>query len=61
MNLVIWNKKEKKCIEALIEPQNGTIDKFIITSKKSKFENIGNCSLNEHVNNADLDENKNRE
>jgi len=60
MNLVIRNKKKKR-IEALIELKKEAIDKFIITSNKSKFENIGDCSLNEHINNEHIDENENRE
>ena len=57
----IWFRKKKKRIEALIELKKEAIDKFIITSNKSKFENIGDCSLNEHINNEHIDENENRE
>ncbi|XP_058740955.1 uncharacterized protein LOC131613289 [Vicia villosa] len=52
--------KKKKRIDALIEAQKGALDKFIKTNKKSKFENLGDCSSNElinHVetNNIDID------
>ncbi|XP_058732697.1 uncharacterized protein LOC131604263 [Vicia villosa] len=52
--------RKKKRIDALIEALKGALDKFIKTNKKSKFENLGDCSSNElinHVetNNIDID------
>jgi len=51
--------KKKKRIHALIESQKGDLDRFIKTNK-NKYGNIGNCSLNEQVNNVETDENENR-
>ena len=52
--------KKKKRVDALIESQKMSLDRFIKIDK-NKYENIGNCSLNEQVNNVKIDENKNRE
>ena len=46
--------KKKKRVDVLIESQKGSIDRFI-------DKNIGNGSLNEQVNNVEIDENENRE
>lgn len=53
--------KKKKRVEALIESQKGAMDKFLKTNKINNLENPVNCSLNEQVNNVDIDENKNGE
>ncbi|XP_058763753.1 uncharacterized protein LOC131637183 [Vicia villosa] len=45
--------RKKKRIDALVESQKGALDKFIKTNKKSKFENLGDCSSNEQVNNVE--------
>jgi hypothetical protein len=45
--------RKKESVGALIESQKGAFDKFIKTKKNSKFENSGDCSLNDQVNNVE--------
>ena len=57
--MVIQNlKKEKSLCFNWITKR--TLDRCIKTDK-NKYKSVGNCSLNEQVNNIEIDENENRE
>jgi len=56
--LIIQNFFKK--VDALIKSQKGALNRFIKIDK-NKIENISNCSLNEQVNNIEIDENENKE